>query len=53
LAPGLTFAPREALFVLAAIEAELVPADQRTNLPGVVDDVMVRRPRWWKGLPRR
>jgi D-tagatose-1,6-bisphosphate aldolase subunit GatZ/KbaZ len=47
--PGLTFALREALFALAAIEAEIVPADQRSNLPGVVDDVMVRRPEWWQG----
>ena len=47
--PGLTFALREALFALAAIEAETVPEEQRSNLPGVVDDVMVRHPRWWEG----
>ena len=47
--PGLTFALREALFALAAVEAELVPADERSNLPDVVDEVMVRRPEWWRG----
>jgi D-tagatose-1,6-bisphosphate aldolase subunit GatZ/KbaZ len=47
--PGLTFALREALFALAAIEAELVPAGERSDLPAVVDDVMVRRPEWWRG----
>jgi D-tagatose-1,6-bisphosphate aldolase subunit GatZ/KbaZ len=47
--PGLTFALREALFALAAIEAETVPADERSHLPAVVDDVMVRQPGWWHG----
>jgi D-tagatose-1,6-bisphosphate aldolase subunit GatZ/KbaZ len=47
--PGLTFALREALFALAAIEAEIVPADERSNLPGIVDGVMVGRPEWWQG----
>jgi D-tagatose-1,6-bisphosphate aldolase subunit GatZ/KbaZ len=47
--PGLTFALREALFALAAVEAEIVPADERSNLPDVVDDVMVRQPGWWQG----
>ena len=47
--PGLTFALREALFALADIEAEIVPADECSNLPGVVDEVMVRQPRWWQG----
>jgi D-tagatose-1,6-bisphosphate aldolase subunit GatZ/KbaZ len=47
--PGLTFALREALFALAAIEAEIVPADECSNLPAVVDEVMVRQPRWWRG----
>lgn len=47
--PGLTFALREALFALAAIEAEVVPADERSNLPAVVEEVMVAQPRWWHG----
>jgi D-tagatose-1,6-bisphosphate aldolase subunit GatZ/KbaZ len=47
--PGLTFALREALFALAAIEAELVPAGEASRLPEVVDEVMVREPKWWKG----
>lgn len=47
--PGLTFALREALFALAAIEAEIVPAAECSRLPQVVDDVMVRRPQWWHG----
>ncbi len=47
--PGLTFALREALFALAAVEAEIVPADERSNLPDVVDAVMVQHPRWWHG----
>jgi D-tagatose-1,6-bisphosphate aldolase subunit GatZ/KbaZ len=47
--PGLTFALREALFALAEIEAEIVPADECSNLLGVVDEVMVQQPRWWQG----
>ena len=47
--PGLTFALREALFALAAIEREIVPAGQCSRLPEVVDQVMVRRPEWWRG----
>jgi D-tagatose-1,6-bisphosphate aldolase subunit GatZ/KbaZ len=47
--PGLTFALREALFALSAIEAELVPAGRRSRLPEVLDGVMVENPRWWQG----
>ena len=47
--PGLTFALREAMFALAAIEAELVPAERRSHLPDVLDEVMVESPRWWEG----
>ncbi len=47
--PGLTFALREALFALAAIETQIVPAGECSRLPEVVDDVMVRRPEWWAG----
>ena len=47
--PGLTFALREALFALAAIEDELVGADDRSNLLAVLEDRMLAEPRWWKG----
>lgn len=46
--PGLTFALREALFGLARIEDELVPADLRSNLVDVVERVMVARPEYWQ-----
>lgn len=47
--PGLTFALREALFALAAIEDELVPMAQRSHLVDVVDQVMLAQPKWWAG----
>jgi D-tagatose-1,6-bisphosphate aldolase subunit GatZ/KbaZ len=47
--PGLTFALREALFGLARIEDELVPAATRSNLVEVVDQVMLARPEHWEG----
>ena len=50
--PGLTFALREALFALASIENELVPAGDRSNLVDVVDQVMVDRPEMVGGLLR-
>ena len=46
--PGLTFALREALFALAAIEREVVPEEQLSRLPDVLDDVMVTNPKWWQ-----
>ena len=46
--PGLTFAFREAVFALALIEKELVPADRRSNIVRVLDDVMVKHPGHWK-----
>jgi D-tagatose-1,6-bisphosphate aldolase subunit GatZ/KbaZ len=46
--PGLTFALREALFSLAAIEDELVPEEQRSCLVDVVERRMVEDPRWWQ-----
>ena len=45
--PGLTFALREAMFALAAIAGELGVAG--SDLPAVVDAVMVAEPRWWQG----
>ena len=47
--PGLTFALREALFALAAIEDELVGADDRSNLLAVLEQRMLAEPRWWQG----
>jgi D-tagatose-1,6-bisphosphate aldolase subunit GatZ/KbaZ len=47
--PGLTFALREALFALAAIEDELVPTTQRSHLVDIVDQVMLAQPKWWAG----
>lgn len=45
--PGLTFALREAVFALAAIEDQLVPAGERSGLVDVVEQVMLEEPRWW------
>ncbi|MEU9977084.1 D-tagatose-bisphosphate aldolase, class II, non-catalytic subunit [Streptomyces sp. NPDC051014] len=47
--PGLTFALREALFALADIEDELVPAASRSRLTEVVDQRMRDEPSWWEG----
>lgn len=46
--PGLTFALREALFALAAIEDELLSAARRSRLPEVVEQEMLAHPRWWE-----
>ncbi|MFB9238190.1 D-tagatose-bisphosphate aldolase, class II, non-catalytic subunit [Plantactinospora siamensis] len=45
--PGLTFALREALFALAAIETELVPEPDRSHLPEVVERRMLAEPGQW------
>ncbi|MBL1120194.1 D-tagatose-bisphosphate aldolase, class II, non-catalytic subunit [Streptomyces sp. 110] len=47
--PGLTFALREALFALAAIEDELVPAAERSRLAEVVERRMLAEPTTWEG----
>ncbi|QTE31540.1 D-tagatose-bisphosphate aldolase, class II, non-catalytic subunit [Pengzhenrongella sicca] len=47
--PGLTFALREALFALAAVEDELVAAEDRSNLVSVVERRMLADPHWWEG----
>ena len=47
--PGLTFALREALFALAAIETELLPTAARSRLPEVVEARMLARPDEWHG----
>jgi D-tagatose-1,6-bisphosphate aldolase subunit GatZ/KbaZ len=46
--PAATFALREALFALAAIEDELLPPKQRSGLVDVLDDCMVERPQYWQ-----
>jgi len=46
--PGLTFALREALFALAAMEEALVPAAGRSHLLEVLDAAMLREPKWWR-----
>lgn len=46
--PGLTFALREALFSLAAIEEELIPAKSCSSLRRVLEDVMLDRPEYWQ-----
>ena len=47
--PGLTFAMREALFALAAVEAELRPGNPRPRLPAVVDARMLAHSEQWEG----
>ena len=46
--PALTFALREALFSLAAIEQELRPAHQCSGLRDVLETVMLEHPEHWK-----
>ncbi|MEN0628810.1 tagatose-bisphosphate aldolase subunit KbaZ [Phytobacter ursingii] len=46
--PALTFAMREALFALAAIEEELLPAHKRSGLRNVMENVMLDRPDFWQ-----
>jgi D-tagatose-1,6-bisphosphate aldolase subunit GatZ/KbaZ len=47
--PGLTFALREALFALAAIEEELLPEGRRSDLVAFMDRRMVEHPDYWQG----
>ncbi|WP_127959358.1 tagatose-bisphosphate aldolase subunit KbaZ [Serratia microhaemolytica] len=46
--PALTFALREALFSLAAIEQELRPAHQCSGLREVMEMVMLDQPQYWQ-----
>jgi len=46
--PALTFAFREAVFALAMMENELIPAETRSNLVEVLEDVMTRQPEHWQ-----
>jgi D-tagatose-1,6-bisphosphate aldolase subunit GatZ/KbaZ len=45
--PGLTFAYREAVFALAGIEDEWLPAGERSDLLSVLEAVMTADPRHW------
>ena len=45
--PGLTFALREALFALEAIERELCPEEQRSGLRAVLEARMLAHPDHW------
>ena len=47
--PGLTFALREALFALAAIEVELIADADRSHLPEVLEQRMLADPSQWEG----
>ncbi|MDU6410239.1 MAG: tagatose-bisphosphate aldolase subunit GatZ [Yersiniaceae bacterium] len=46
--PALTFALREAVFALAAMEKTLVAAESRSQILAVVDGVMLDEPHYWK-----
>lgn len=47
--PAATFAYREALFALAAIETQLLPAEQCSQLPQRLEQVMLAQPGAWQG----
>jgi D-tagatose-1,6-bisphosphate aldolase subunit GatZ/KbaZ len=46
--PALTFAMREALFALAAMEQELLGGAEASHLPQVVEQAMLAEPRAWQ-----
>lgn len=46
--PGLTFALREAVFALAAIERELLPADRASRVDDVIEEQMLANPVHWR-----
>lgn len=46
--PALTFAYREAIFILAMMENELFPKYKRSNLIKILDDVMLKNPIYWQ-----
>jgi D-tagatose-1,6-bisphosphate aldolase subunit GatZ/KbaZ len=47
--PGATFALRETLWALAAIEAQLPDIAEPSELPEVTLRVMRENPKWWRG----
>ncbi len=50
--PGLTFALREGLFALEAIESELISAPMRSEFGAVIERRMLARPGYWEGYYR-
>ncbi len=46
--PGLTFALREAMFALSAIEEEIIPADRRSRLREICEERMLAEPKHWR-----
>lgn len=46
--PALTYAFRQAVFALAAIEAELFPKDECSNLMDILDTTMLHQPDAWQ-----
>lgn len=46
--PQLTYALRQALFALSYIEAELVPAGRRADLPSFCENAMLENPVHWR-----
>ncbi len=46
--PALTFAFREAVFALAMMENELIPAERRSSLVEALEDVTNRQPEHWQ-----
>ncbi len=46
--PGLTYAMRQVLFALAAIEQECLPPAQRSGLRERVESAMMARPEFWQ-----
>ena len=46
--PALTFALREALDALSALEAELIPAGRQSNLQAVIERTMLANPASWE-----
>lgn len=47
--PQLTFAMREALFALAAIEVELIAPSEQSHLPEAIEAAMLENPKYWAG----
>ena len=46
--PALTFAFREAIFGLAMAEEEILPPEKRSNIIGIMDQVMIDNPVYWR-----
>jgi D-tagatose-1,6-bisphosphate aldolase subunit GatZ/KbaZ len=47
--PAVTFAMREVFFALAQIENELLPAEEQSRLPQILEEAMLASPDHWKG----